>query len=287
MTTVFNLPHWPKWPLISNTGWLGLASITLLMTLAYLGPHIFTLDPYSLSIDRLMRPHAMITGISPLGTDDLGRDMLARLIYGARNSLSVGMAVVSISMLIGTTLGLLAGVYGAWVDTVIMRLTDAIMTLPSILLAIVIVAVLGSGLFNAMLAVTITAIPRFVRIVRSVAALEMKKPYVQAASSCGASKFKILWSEVLPNCWGPVIVQASLGFSDAILEIAALGFLGLGAKPPVAEWGMMLADARPFIESAPYMVILPGACIMITVLAFNQLGDALQDLLDPKRRVSA
>lgn len=273
-----------NWVAISKSGWIGLGCILLLMALGYLGPQIFNLDPYDLSADRLIKPQLIAGGGPVLGTDDLGRDMLSRLIYGANNSLSVGMVVVTVSMLIGTTLGLLAGVYGRWLDAMIMRFCNAIMTLPSILLAIVIVAVLGPGLLNAMLAVTVVAIPRFVRIVRSVAALEMKKQYVQAAWSCGASRFKILWSEVLPNCWGPVIVQASLGFSDAVLEIAALGFLGLGAKPPVAEWGVMLADARPFIESAPYMVVLPGACIMITVLGFNLLGDALQDMLDPKAR---
>ncbi|MFC4160297.1 ABC transporter permease [Chitinimonas lacunae] len=274
----------PSWPPLSRSGWFGLGCVLLLLALGYLGPQLFSLDPYGLGSERLLPPQ-WTGGTGPLlGTDDLGRDMLARLVYGARSSLSVGLAVVSVSVLIGTTLGLLAGVYGGWIDAAIMRLTDAIMTLPSILLAIVIVAVLGPGLFNAVLAVTLVAIPRFIRIVRSVAALEMKKQYVLAARSCGASRFKILWSEVLPNCWSPVIVQASLGFSDAILEIAALGFLGLGARAPVAEWGMMLADARPFIESAPYLVILPGGCIMLTVLGFNLLGDALQDLLDPKAR---
>ncbi len=271
-----------RWPGIGASGRLGMLCVLSLVVLGGLGPLVLNLDPFSLSDNRLVGPGWLLGGGPVLGTDDLGRDMLSRLVYGARSSLGIGAGVVAFSALIGTLLGLLAGVYGGWVDAAVTRLTDAIMTLPSILLAIVVVAVLGAGLRNAMLAVTVVALPRFVRTVRSVAALEMKKQYVLAARTCGLSRFRILWSEILPNCWGPVIVQSSLGFSDAILETAALGFLGLGAQPPVAEWGTMLADARPFIESAPYMVVLPGACIIITVLGFNLLGDALQDLMDPK-----
>ncbi|HEU4403940.1 MAG TPA: ABC transporter permease [Polyangiaceae bacterium] len=275
--------HKTSWPSLGASGRLGLLCVLSLAMLGGLGPLILNLDPFSLSDSRLADPRWLLGRGPVLGTDDLGRDMLSRLAYGARSSLSIGAGVVAFSALVGTLLGLLAGVYGRWVDAAVTLLTDSIMTLPSILLAIVVVAVLGPGLLNAMLAVTVVAVPRFARTVRSVAALEMKKQYVLAARSCGMSRFKILWSEILPNCWGPVIVQSSLGFSDAILETAALGFLGLGAQPPVAEWGTMLADARPFIESAPYMVVLPGACIMVTVLGFNLLGDALQDLIDPKR----
>lgn len=274
--------HKTRWAGIGASGRLGMLCVLLLVALGGLGPLVLNLDPFSLSDNRLVDPRWLLEPGPVLGTDDLGRDMLSRLAHGARSSLGIGAVVVSFSALVGTLLGLLAGVYGRWVDAAVTRLTDAIMTLPSILLAIVVVAVLGPGLLNAMLAVTLVAVPRFVRTVRSVAALEMKKQYVLAARTCGLSRFRILWSEILPNCWGPVIVQSSLGFGDAILETAALGFLGLGAQPPVAEWGTMLADARPFIESAPYMVVLPGACIMVTVLGFNLLGDALQDLIDPK-----
>lgn len=279
-----NFMNKTAWSHASWSGQLGMSGVLLLIAVGYAGPLMFTLDPYSLS-DHLLAPPLWVAYGGPLlGTDDLGRDLLSRLVYGARSSLSIGFFVVSISVLIGTFLGLLAAVYGRWVDVAIMRLTDVIMTLPNILLAIIVVAVLGSGLLNAMLAVTIVAVPRFVRIVRSVAALEMKKQYVQAAYSCGASKLKILWAEVLPNCWGPVVVQATLGFSDAILETSALGFLGLGGKAPTAEWGVMLADARSFIELNPSMMILPGSCILLSVLSFNLLGDALQDLLNPKLR---
>jgi peptide/nickel transport system permease protein/dipeptide transport system permease protein len=226
-------------------------------------------------------PHA-----PTLGTDDIGRDLLGRLLYGARCSLGIGFGVVSISALLGASLGLVAGTCGGWVDTVIMRVTDIVMTLPSILLAIVVVALVGPGLFNAMVAVTVVGLPRFVRVMRAVAMQEMSKQYVQAARVCGASRVGIMWSEVLPNCWGPVLVQATLGFGDAILDIAALGFLGLGARPPMPEWGAMLADARPFIQSSPYLVLLPGISIAIAVLGLNLTGDALQALIDPKGRVA-
>jgi peptide/nickel transport system permease protein/dipeptide transport system permease protein len=268
----------------SLSGKLGVLCVLLLLVIGYLSPLAFDLDPYSLSENLRAKP-GLLGGAGPLlGTDDLGRDVLSRLVYGARSSVGIGLAVVVVSMLLGTLLGLLAGVYGGWVEAVIMRANDVLMTLPSILLAIVVVAVLGTGLLTAMLAVTVVSVPGFVRIVRSVAALEMKKQYVQAARTGGSSRIKILWSEVLPNCWGPIIAQATLGFSDAILQIAALGFLGLGAKPPVAEWGVMLADARPFIESDPHLIILPGLCLLVAVLGFNLLGDTLQQRLDPKAR---
>jgi peptide/nickel transport system permease protein/dipeptide transport system permease protein len=242
------------------------------------------LDPYGLS-NNLRATPALLGGSGPLlGTDDLGRDVLARLAYGARTSVGIGLAIVAASMSLGILFGLVAGVYGGWMDTIIMRAAEVVMTLPSILLAIVVVAVIGSGLAPAMCAVTIVAVPGFIRIVRSVSALEMKKQYVQAARTGGDSKLRILWDEVLPNCWGPIIAQATLGFGEALLHIAALGFLGLGARPPIAEWGAMLADARPFIESDPHLIVLPGLCLLTTVLGCTLLGDALQQRIDPKSR---
>lgn len=265
-------------------GWgnIGFFVLVSLLLLGFLAPLLLDLSPYQLSSELLAPPSWNPLSVPILGTDDLGRDMFARLVYGARCSLGIGFVVVAVSLVIGVGLGLLAGVYGGWLDALIMRLVDLLMCLPSILLAIVIVAVLGSGLVNAVVAVTIIGIPRFVRVVRSVAIQEMQKTYVMAAFASGSSRFRVLWSEVLPNCVPPVIVQAALGFSDAILEIAALGFLGLGAKPPVAEWGAMLADARPFIESHPLLVVMPGVCILLTVLSFNLVGDTLRDRLDPK-----
>jgi ABC-type dipeptide/oligopeptide/nickel transport system permease subunit len=217
-----------------------------------------------------------------LGTDDLGRDILSRLIYGARISLSIGVAVVSISLFFGIILGLLSGYYGGKVDRVIMGMMDIIMSLPSILLAIVVVAVLGPGINNAIIAVSIVALPGLTRIVRSSTMAESQKAYCLAAKSFGVSDVKIMFTEILPNSMAPLIVQASLGLSDAILNTASLGFLGLGAQAPLSEWGVMLADSRSYIESAPWLVFFPGICILLVVLGFNLLGDGLRDVLDPK-----
>lgn len=216
------------------------------------------------------------------GTDDIGRDLLSRIIYGSRVSLMVGLSVVVISASLGTFLGLLAGYFGGWTDRVISRAMDFIMALPSVLFAIVIVAVLGPGLVNAIVAVSIVALPNFTRLIRAQVLAEKNKQYVQAAHLYGASSFRILFKEILPNCVAPLIVQASLGFSDGVLNCAALGFLGLGAQAPTSEWGTMLSDARSFLESSPWMVNLPGLCILIVVLSFNLLGDGLRDALDPR-----
>ncbi|APW42634.1 ABC transporter permease subunit [Rhodoferax saidenbachensis] len=217
-----------------------------------------------------------------LGTDAIGRDILSRLIHGARLSLLIGIAVVTISVVVGTVLGLLAGYFRGIFEITIMRLMDIILTLPSLLLAIVIVAILGPGLMNAMLAVAIVVLPHYVRITRAAVISETSRDYVTAARMGGASHLRLMFSEVLPNCTAPLIVQASLGISTAILDAAALGFLGLGAQPPSPEWGTMLADAREFVLRAWWVVTFPGLAILITVLAFNLLGDGLRDALDPK-----
>ena len=217
-----------------------------------------------------------------LGTDAIGRDILSRLIHGARLSLTIGIAVVALSVLIGTTLGLLAGYFRGIFEIAVMRIMDIILTLPSLLLAIVIVAILGPGLMNAMLAVSIVVLPHYVRITRAAVISETSRDYVTAARMGGAGHWRIMFSEVLPNCTAPLIVQASLGISTAIIDGAALGFLGLGAQPPSPEWGTMLADAREFVLRAWWVVTFPGLAILITVLAFNLLGDGLRDALDPK-----
>lgn len=264
---------------------IGVVIIFIAIIIALCAPFIAPHDPTHIYSEFLRLPPRFIAGGSPefiLGTDDLGRDLLSRLIYGSQISLSVGFAVVFLSLVIGTFLGVIAGYYGGFVDKVIMRFTDLIMSLPSILFAIVIVAVLGPGISNAIVAVSIVAIPNFVRIIRAQVMVEKNKQYVFAARLFGAGNVRIMFVEILPNCMAPLIVQATLGFSDGILNCAALGFLGLGAQAPMAEWGTMLSDARSYIESSPWMVTLPGLCILVVVLSFNLLGDGLRDALDPR-----
>jgi dipeptide transport system permease protein len=218
----------------------------------------------------------------PLGTDDVGRDMLSRIIHGARLSLIIGFSVASLALIIGTTLGLTAAFAGGLVDILIMRLMDILLVFPSLLLAIVIVAILGPGLFNAMLAVVVVTLPGYTRLARASALSELARDYVTAARSAGARPLRLMFDSVLPNCLAPLIVQVSLGFAVAILDAAALGFLGLGAQPPTPEWGTMLSGALQFYQRAWWVLALPGFAILITVLAFNLVGDGLRDALDPK-----
>lgn len=263
----------------------GLVIVSIFVLIAILAPFIAPYDPSFLHEGVFTQGPAWTAGGSTqylLGTDDVGRDVFSRLIYGARISMGVGFMVVVFSLSIGTALGLLAGYLGGWVDTVVMRAMDILMALPSILLAIVVVTILGQNLANAVIAVGIVVIPGFVRLVRAQVMIEKNRQYVIASGSFGAGGFRQVFVNILPNCMAPVIVQGTLGFSDGILNVAALGFLGLGAKPPTAEWGTMLSDARAFIESAPWLVTLPGLCILIVVLGFNLLGDGLRDALDPR-----
>ena len=220
----------------------------------------------------------------PLGTDSLGRDILTRLIYGARLSLLIGAVVVALSLLAGTLLGLVAAFVGGVADVAIMRLMDVLLVFPSLLLAIVVVAILGPGLTNAMLAVAVVQLPAYVRLSRASALGELTREYVLATRAAGAGVARLMFLVVLPNCLAPLIVQATLGFSSAILDAAALGFLGLGAQPPTPEWGTMLADALQFYQRAWWLLTFPGLAILVTVLAFNLLGDGLRDALDPKLR---
>ncbi|MDI9408244.1 MAG: ABC transporter permease subunit [Candidatus Pacebacteria bacterium] len=221
-----------------------------------------------------------------LGTDGVGRDTLSRLIYGARTSLFIALAVVVVSMFFGIALGLLAASTSVAVDVVISRVIESLMAFPSLVLAVLLVAVLGPGLFSTIIAVSIGYLPTYVRLMRACAKTELSKDYVTAAKVMGVGKFRLMVRTILPNCMAPLIVQAALGTSGALLEAAALGFLGFGVQPPTPEWGAMLADAREFIRSDPWIVTLPGLAILITVIAINLAGDGLRDALDPKLRRS-
>jgi dipeptide transport system permease protein len=217
-----------------------------------------------------------------LGTDAVGRDLWSRLVHGSRFSLLIGAIVVTISLAAGIFFGLMSGFFRGTIDILIMRAMDIILAVPSLLLALAIVAILGSGLVNAMIAVAITYIPYYARRARASVLTELPKDYVTASRVSGAGTIRLMLNVVLPNCLAPLIVQATLSFSTAILDAAALGFLGYGAQAPTPEWGTMLADARTLIRSQPWVVTFPGLAILITVLAFNLLGDGLRDALDPK-----
>jgi dipeptide transport system permease protein len=221
-----------------------------------------------------------------LGTDALGRDMLSRLMYGARISLFIGVAVMSVSMVVGIFLGLSTAWFGGLYDVIVIRIMDLIVSIPSLVLAILIMAVLEPNLTNTIIAVTIVYLPRYVRLVRASALTELPKDYVTAAKVSGVKPFRLMTKTVFPNCAAPLIVQGALGISDGMLEAAGLGFLGLGAQPPMPEWGAMLADAREFITAAPWIMMMPGLAILITVLCINLVGDGLRDALDPKLRRS-
>ncbi|WPH20987.1 ABC transporter permease subunit [Variovorax paradoxus] len=264
---------------------IGLATIAVLLFVALFAPWIAPHAPNETNSAVFLLPPAWQQGGSAsylLGTDAIGRDILSRLMYGARLSLSIGVAVVALSVVIGVVLGLVAGFFRGVLEIAIMRLMDIVLTMPSLLMAIVIVAILGPGLINAMVAVAIVVLPHYVRITRAAVIAEISRDYVTAARVSGAGTLRLMFREVLPNCAAPLIVQASLGISTAILDAAALGFIGLGAQPPSPEWGTMLADAREFVLRAWWVVTFPGLAILAAVLAFNLLGDGLRDALDPK-----
>jgi ABC-type dipeptide/oligopeptide/nickel transport system permease subunit len=216
------------------------------------------------------------------GIDGNQRDLLSRIIYGSRLSLEIGVATVSFAIIVGMTLGALGGFAGGWTDNIIMRVMDVLLAFPSLLLSIAIVAVLGPGLINALLAIAIVSIPVYARIVRASVLQVKEQDFVSASRALGASPLGILASHVLPNAITPLIVQATLGIASAILDAAALSFLGLGAAPPTPEWGLMLGEERNSVFNAPHLVFIPGIAIMLTVLAFNLIGDGLRDALDPR-----
>jgi len=271
----------------NKTAVVGLIIISIFTLAAIFASVISPYDPNENALyDQLKQPawHSEGSTKNLLGTDDLGRDMLSRLIYGARVSLTLGIVSVGIAFLCGSILGAISGYYKGWPDNLIMRFMDIILAFPHILLAIVIVAYLGPGLRNAMMAIGIINVPRFARIIRASVMEEYGKDYVTAARAVGASNRRIIFNAIFPNCLAPIIVQASLGFGAAILDAAGLSFLGLGAQPPLSEWGAMIAQGRSMILRAWWVMTFPGIAILFAVLGFNLLGDGLRDALDPRLR---
>lgn len=266
------------------------AMIALFILVFFIGCAIFAPllaahEPHEQYTEALLVPPFWVDGSQPaflLGTDDLGRDILSRLLYGARYSMFLGFVIVFISLSCGIVIGAVAAMKGGAMESVILRLMDIMLAVPAILLAIVVVAILGASLLNAAIAVSVVLLPHFVRITRAALLAEMNRDYVMASRLDGTRGWRLLWRTLLPNITAPLIVQATLSFSNAILDIAALGFLGLGAQPPLPEWGTLLSTSREFIEVAPWTVTLPGLAILITVLASNLLGDGLRDALDPR-----
>ncbi len=258
---------------------IGLALIVVLFVMALFADVI---APFTYSKQNLMHAFEPPSAQYIFGTDEFGRDIFSRIVYGARISLQVGFIAVGISMFIGGFLGALAGYYGGKIDNVIMRIMDVLLSIPSILLAIAIAASLGPGLFNLMIAVGISAIPNYARIVRGSVLSIRGQEFVEAAKAVGSSDLRIIFKHIIPNCTAPIIVQATLGVATAILTAAGLSFIGLGIQPPIPEWGAMLSGGRSYIRDYPYMTLFPGLAIMITILALNFVGDGLRDALDPK-----
>jgi peptide/nickel transport system permease protein len=257
----------------------GLVIVVLLVITAIFAPQLAPVAPDFQNLrGRLQPPSAE----HPLGTDEFGRSMLSRIIYGARVSLLTGLLPVLVAATLGTLIGLLAGFYRGWLDSLFMRLMDILLAFPSLLLALAIVGALGPGLTNAVIAVAIVSIPEYARIVRSIALGTREEEFVQAARAVGSKNPRILFRHVLPTALGPLSVQATLGIGFAILSLAGLSFLGLGIQPPAADWGEMLSRGRRFLPDSNWLLIFPGLAISLTVLGFNLFGDGLRDALDPR-----
>ncbi len=272
----------------SKTAVIGLAFLVAIILMALTADIIAPHDPAVQYRECLEQPPTWGADKCNFifGTDYAGRDMLSRIIFGTRLSLVAGGMVVILCLSIGIVFGVVAGYFRGWVDIAIMRIMDTILSVPGLLMALVLVAILGPGLLNAMIAISITYLPHFVRLTRSSYITESSKEYVIASKVSGAGKFRIMFITILPNCMAPLIVQATLSFSTAILDTAALGFLGMGAQPPAPEWGTLIAENRDLMLSAPWTVTFPGLAILLAVLAINLMGDGLRDALDPKMKRS-
>ncbi|EER45939.1 dipeptide transport system permease protein DppC [Actinobacillus minor NM305] len=264
---------------------IGLAFIVIVLFMAIFAEWVAPFDPITQNRSALLLPPMWFEGGNAsyiLGTDDIGRDILSRIIHGARLSVSIGLLIVVMSCVLGVILGLLAGYYGGTLDILIMRFVDIMLAIPSLLLTIGVVTILGPSLMNAAIAIAIVSIPSYVRLTRASVMSEKNRDYVVASRVAGANVWRLMFIVILPNCLAPLIVQMTMGISNAILELAALGFLGIGAQPPTPELGTMLAESRGFMQSANWLVTIPGLAILSLVLAFNLMGDGLRDALDPK-----
>ncbi len=259
----------------------GLAVLVLLILVSIFADVLFDYNEIVIKQDTSIRLQGP-SGAHWLGTDEFGRDILARLVHGSRVSLSVGVIAVSISLVIGGALGAIAGFYGGKTDNLIMRFIDILLAVPSLLLSITIVSALGPSIFNLMLAIGVSSVPSYARIVRASVLTVKDQEYVEAARCIGANNFEIIVSHIIPNCMAPIIVQVSLKVASAILSTSGLSFLGLGIKAPTPEWGAMLSGGRAYLRNAPHLTLFPGLAIIITILALNLLGDGLRDALDPK-----
>lgn len=261
---------------------MALVGLCILCALTFIAIFAPIISPYSPTKQDLVNQFQPPGSQHLFGTDEFGRDVMTRIFFGARVSLLVGFISVGIALLVGGTLGAIAGFYGGHLDNFIMRIMDVFLAIPQTLLAIAIAASLGTGLFNLMIAVGISSVPTYARIVRASVMTIRGEEYIEAAKASGTSNKKIITKHILPNCMAPVIVQVTLGMAGAILNTAGLSFIGLGIKPPQAEWGSMLSAGRDYIRTSPYLTLIPGIFIMITVLSLNLLGDGLRDALDPK-----
>ncbi|MBI9097512.1 MAG: ABC transporter permease [Spirochaetaceae bacterium] len=261
---------------------IGFLIIVSFLIMAFFAPFLTPFEPETQDIS--LRKMGPFISNHILGTDDFGRDLLTRIIYGSRISLTIGTISVGISLTFGILIGLVSGYYGGWFDNIVQRFVDIMLAFPYILLTIVIVALLGPSLTNAMIAIGISQIPSYIRVVRASVLAEKESDYVTAERSLGASNTELMFKSILPNCIAPIFVQATLGVGNAILSSAALSFLGLGAQPPTPEWGLMIASSREFVTSAWWIVTFPGVAVFLTVLGFNLLADGLRDVLDPRMR---
>ncbi len=258
---------------------LGAAIVLFFVLVAIFAPLIAPYDPLATSWSAVRKPPSWL---HPFGTDEIGRDVLSRVIYGTRASLLAGIVSVSISIALGVPIGLVAGYVGGWVDGLLMRLTDALLACPFLILAIALAAFLGPDLLNAMVAIGISAMPIFIRLTRAQTLATKVEDYIEAAKAVGNPPWRIVWRHILPNILAPIIVQATLSIAAAIIAEASLSFLGLGQQPPQPSWGSMLNTAKAFLDQAPWMAWWPGLAIFVVVLSFNLLGDGLRDALDPR-----